>query len=227
MEASIIIPAHNEEENLPILLSRIKRLFKKKYEVIVVDDGSTDNTERVARRHNVKVIKNTERCGKGYALRRGFVAARGDIIVDMDADLSHRPEDIPLLLKPLKNKQIGLVIASRGSGGSEEYNFVRGFGNFIITKLCNLWLGTSLYDAINGFRAFRKELKDNLRCNGFEIEIELNARCIERGLRIVEVPSLEMKRRSGKLKSRAIKDGLKFLNQIMIEGLSIKLKKYL
>lgn len=226
MKVSIIIPAHNEEDNIPILLQQIKDSFGNRYEIIVVDDGSTDNTGKTAKRYNVKVIRNEIRHGKGYALRKGFAVARGDIIIDMDADLSHKPSDIPLLIKPFKDRKIGLVIASRALGGSKEYNLIRGFGNFIITKMCNIWVGTKLYDAINGFRAFRKDLTRNLKCNGFEIEIELNARCIENGLKIVEVPSLEMKRGGGKLKSKAIKDGLKFLKQIIIEGTLIKIRKY-
>ncbi|UCH72090.1 MAG: glycosyltransferase family 2 protein, partial [Thermoplasmatales archaeon] len=98
---SIVIPAHNEEKGLPILLKKLRKLYGKKYETIVVDDGSTDRTAEVAKKFNVKLVRTGGRSGKGGALRRGFSVAHGNIIVMMDADLSHKPEDIPSLLKPL------------------------------------------------------------------------------------------------------------------------------
>ncbi len=218
---SIVIPAHNEEENLPTLLSELKKLYKK-CEIIVVDDGSTDKTSEIVRRFGVNLLKNKEKGGKGAALRKGFSNATNSIIVMMDADLSHRPEDIASLIKPLKNEKVGLVIGSRGLGGSEEYSFFKSIGNNVLTKICNFFLGTQLYDALNGYKVFRKILSGGLKCNGFEIEIELIANCIKNKYKIVEVPSVERERTHGKSKLNSLIDGWKFFKQIIIEwkGLS-------
>jgi len=212
-DITIVIPAHNEEKSLPKLLPKII----DKYKVIVVDDGSTDNTFEIAKKY-CKVIKNRKKSGKGYALRMGFDKVRSGIIVMMDADLSHQPSEIPRLVHPLFNdKKMGLIVGSRILGGSEEYTPSKTFGNIIITKFFNIIFRTRLTDSINGFKAFRKEIAKNLRCDGFNIEIELLANTIRKGYLINEVSSYEYARRSGKSKLSKLKDGISFLKQIIIE----------
>jgi glycosyltransferase involved in cell wall biosynthesis len=222
-KVSIVIPAHNEEKNLPILLEKLKKLYKKKYEILIVNDGSTDKTAEVAKKFNVKLINNEKRGGKGAALRKGFAATKNNIIVMMDADLSHKPEDIKYLIEPLKNKNVGLVIASRSLGGSEEYGFIRAIGNIVLTNFCNFMLGTKIFDALNGYKAFRKQIANGLKCNGFEIEIELLANCIKNGYEIKEVASQERARFRGEKKSHSLSDGWKFFKQIVIESIKLKL----
>ncbi len=197
-------------------------MYKSRYETIVVDDGSDDRTYEAAQKFDVKLLKNEKRCGKGFALRRGFSAARGDIFVMMDADLSHRPEDIPKMINLLKNKKVGMVIASRGLGGSEEYNFHKLVGNVGLTKVCNFFLGTKLHDALNGYKVFREIISKDLKCDGFEIEIELIANCIKNNYKIVEIPSLETARVHGKSKLNSLIDGWKFFKQILIEWIKLK-----
>jgi glycosyltransferase involved in cell wall biosynthesis len=216
---TIVIPAHNEEDSLPKLLPR---LIKNGYEVILVDDGSTDRTYEIAKRF-CNVVRNKKRYGKGYALRMGFKEVNTPLIVMMDADLSHEISDIQKLVNPLlKNKKIGLVIGSRGLGGSEEYTPSKTFGNIIITQVFNLFFSTHLTDSINGFKAMKKDITDNLRCNGFNIEVELLGNCIRKGYTIFEVPSYEIARRSGKSKLNKIVDGLSFLKQVFIEAYKTK-----
>jgi len=210
---TVIIPARNEEKPLPILLKRLKKITNN---IIVVDDGSTDNTLNVAKKY-CKVLRNEVGRGKGYALRKGCKEVKTPIIVTMDADLSHKPSDIERLVEPLKDKRIGLVLASRVLGGSEEYTPTKAFGNFLITVAFNLFFNTKITDAINGFKAFRKDIAKNLRCNGFNIEIEFLGSCIRKGYKIVEVPSYEIARRSGKSKLNKIMDGLTWLYQVVVE----------
>jgi glycosyltransferase involved in cell wall biosynthesis len=222
-KVSIVIPAHNEEKNLPILLDELEKLYKKKYEILVVNDGSTDKTAEIVKKYKVRLINNENRGGKGAAVRKGFAAAKNNIIVMMDADLSHKPEDIKNITDPLKDKNVGLVIASRSLGGSEEYNFIRAIGNIVLTNICNFMLGTKVFDALNGYKAFRKEISNGLKCNGFEIEIELLANCIKNGYEIKEVASQEKARFSGEKKSHSLSDGWKFFKQIFIESIKLRM----
>lgn len=216
---SVVIPARDEEETLGLVLDDLLAVsvrMSRAVEVIVVDDHSRDRTAEVARRRGVRVVRNPERPGKGRALRTGFAAAGGEYIVMMDADYSHRPEDLPALLEPLE-KGAGLVIGSRIMGGSEEYTRVRAMGNIIFTGLFGLLYGRYLSDALNGFKAFRREVIAGppLSANGFDIEIELLRRALGRGLSIMEVPSHERARAAGQAKSRVVRHGFQFLWAIL------------
>lgn len=223
MKASIIIPTYNEKKNVAVILSKIKKLYGKKYEVIVVDD-STDGTYELAKRMGAKAIRNEVRRGKGYAMRVGFQNATGDVVVVMDADQSHQPEDIPKLIEPMKDKKVGIVIGSRILGGSDEYTFFRAIGNVMITGAFNTFFKTNLLDSVNGFKAIRKEITEGLKVDGFEIEFEMLGKCMSKGYKIVEVPSHERSRAFGQPKFKAFKNGMEFFKQIVIEGTKYRLK---
>ena len=128
MKLSVIIPAKDEEATLPRVLEDLNRtipsLVGYTVEVICVDDHSRDRTAAIARGYGARVVENTRKPGKGNALRAGFEAATGDWIMMMDADYSHRPEDMPQFLSGMR-EGVGLVIGSRVFGGSEEYTHVR------------------------------------------------------------------------------------------------------
>src|SRR5689334_8873462 len=152
---SVIIPARNEEATLAMVLGdlnqTIAQLTGYDAEVICVDDHSTDATANIARSFGAKVVENRGKGGKGAALRAGFQAATGDILVMLDADYSHRAEELPLLLQGLKDG-VGLVIGSRVVGGSEEYTHVRALGNVFLSATLGLCTGRYLSDALNGFK---------------------------------------------------------------------------
>src|SRR5689334_181651 len=135
---SVIIPARNEAANMARVLqdlnATIKALPGHTVEVIVVDDGSTDDTARIAESLGARVIRNTGRQhGKGVALRLGFAAASGELLTMMDADYSHRPEELPRFLEAMQDPSVGLVIGSRVVGGSEEYTHIRALGNVFLS----------------------------------------------------------------------------------------------
>ena len=113
MQLSVVIPARNEEETLPLVLADLNEAIRGlqgwTVEVICVDDHSTDRTAEIARAYGARVVKNEGRGGKGRALRAGFAASTGDVIAMMDADYSHRAEDLPVFLDAMK-AGIGLVI---------------------------------------------------------------------------------------------------------------------
>lgn len=228
-DISIVIPAKNEEETIGMLLDELNKVISNlggyNFEIIVVDDKSTDRTAEIASEYKARVVYNKGKPGKGRALICGFEKAKGAIIVMMDADCSHRPEDIPLLLKALRSyPDTGLVIGSRIYGGSEEYTRMRAFGNLILTYLFGLFHGRYLSDALNGFKAFRKEVFGSYKYTSteFEIEIELLANTLRSSLKIIEVPSHERARAGGRLKSRITRHGFKFLSRIIWEWMRNK-----
>jgi glycosyltransferase involved in cell wall biosynthesis len=221
---SIIIPAQNEEATLGRVLDdvyqTIRQLAGYEAEVICVDDHSTDATAAIARSYGIKVVENTGRPGKGMALRIGFANASGEILVMMDADYSHRAEELPVMLDALRDG-VGLVIGSRVVGGSEEYTHVRALGNVFLSATLGLCTGRYLSDALNGFKVFRRDVFTDFHytSKAFEIEIEIIANTLRKGYRIVEISSHERSRAGGEMKSRVVRHGTRFLMRILWEGL--------
>jgi hypothetical protein len=130
----------------------------------------------------------------------------------MDADYSHRPEELPLFLEAIQRDGVGLVIGSRVVGGSEEYHHVRALGNVFLSASLGLATGRYLSDALNGFKVFRSEVftKSKFTSRNFEIEIEIIANTLRRGYTIVEVSSHERARAGGEMKSRVVRHGTRF-----------------
>jgi len=222
-QISIIVPARNEEFTLGKVLedinSTICELHGYETEVICVDDQSTDATAAVARSFGATVIRNEGKTGKGMALRVGFSKAAGDILVMMDADYSHRPEDLPKFLESLQG-DVGLVIGSRVFGGSEEYEHIRALGNVFLSATLGLCTGRYLSDSLNGYKVFRRNIFADFKYTSreFEIEIEIIANTLRKGYSIVEVISHERARAGGEMKSRVIRHGTRFLWRILWEG---------
>jgi glycosyltransferase involved in cell wall biosynthesis len=221
---SVIIPAKDEEATLGSVLEdlnkTIAQLQNYQVEVICVDDHSTDATASIARSLGARVVSNTRQPGKGMALRAGFEAAQGDILAMLDADYSHRAEELPQMLEALVDG-VGLVIGSRVVGGSEEYTHIRALGNVFLSAMLGLCTRRYLSDALNGFKVFRKDVFTDFRytSRAFEIEIEIIANTLRKGLRVVEVSSHERARAGGEMKSRVVRHGTRFLLRILWEGL--------
>lgn len=220
---SIIIPARNEEATLPNVLgdlnAAIAELPAYSFEVLCVDDHSTDRTVEIAKSFGARVVTNERKPGKGMALRAGFEAAQGEILAMMDADYSHRAEDLPLFLAALKDG-VGLVIGSRVVGGSEEYTHVRALGNVFLSAMLGLCTGRYLSDALNGYKVFRRDVFTEFKYTSetFEMEIEIIANTLRLGYRIVEVSSHERARAGGEAKSHVVRHGTRFLARILQEG---------
>lgn len=221
---SVIIPAMNEEETIGQLLTDLNAVIPAlngwDVEVIVVDDRCTDKTASIAQSMGAKVVRNQLPAGKGTALRSGFAASSGEFLVMMDADYSHRPEDLPVFLEGIQNG-VGLIIGSRVFGGSDEYTHIRALGNVFLSAAFGLCCGRYLSDALNGFKLFRRDVFTSFTytSRAFEIEIELIANALRKGYRVVEVVSHERARAGGEMKSRVIRHGTRFLLRIFWEGL--------
>jgi len=215
---SVIVPTKNEAANLPLVLPRLPEFVS---EVIIVDAHSTDGTVEIARtiRADARILMQTGR-GKGQALRMGFEAATGDIIVSIDADGSTRPEEIHSFVEAL----IGGADYVKGSrymagGASVDLTPIRRLGNHALTLAVRLVHGARFTDLCYGFNAFWADVLPvlELESDGFEIETEMNLRAHLTGLRIEEVPSVEAARIYGASNLHAVRDGLRVLRQIVRE----------
>ncbi|MCU7821725.1 glycosyltransferase family 2 protein [Kitasatospora sp. DSM 101779] len=215
---SLVVPAHNEARNIPWVFEQIPRCVD---EVILVDGSSSDATLAMAR-HCLPTVRSVQQTGpgKGNALRTGFAAATGDYIVMMDADGSMWPGEIPHYLHFLDNGY-DFVKGSRciAGGGSLDLTRIRSLGNRALLAVVNRLYHTMLTDLCYGYCAFRRSFLDELRLrsSGFEIEAEMIAHALRSGLRIAEVPSLELPRRSGRSHLHAVSDGRRVLRTLIAE----------
>jgi glycosyltransferase involved in cell wall biosynthesis len=215
---TVVIPTLNECNNLPYVLPLIPKWID---EVILVDGRSTDDTVEMARKlwPGIRVLME-RRKGKGVALRAGFEAAKGDIIVMIDADGSMNPREI--------YKYVGALLSgadyAKGSrflqgGGTSDMPHYRKMGNWGFVMTVRLLFGGQYSDLCYGYNAFWKRVlpKLNLDGSGFEIETMMNVRALAAGLKITEVPSFEAARVYGDSKLKTIPDGWRVLKTIFKE----------
>jgi glycosyltransferase involved in cell wall biosynthesis len=215
---SVVIPARNEADNIAWVLQRIPAFVD---EVVIVDGQSTDDTIEVARlvRPDVVVVSDNG-VGKGDAMRVGGMAARGSIIVMIDADGSMDPAEIERYVEPLAQK-FDVVKGSRflpGAGTSDMTN-LRKVGHLGLLTLANVLYGSKWTDLCYGFCAFRRSAFEELAldADGFEIETQIVVRATRMGMRIAEVPSFEYPRRSGNSQLNTFRDGFRVLGTIFDE----------
>jgi len=183
-----VLPAYNEEVSIgSIVLITLKHVDN----VIVIDDGSTDNTVEIAELAGAKVISHSFNQGKGAALKTGFEAAKGsDIVVTIDSDGQHSPQEIPKLVSPVINGEADIVNGSRYINGSKKDTpSYRRIGQTVLDKATNLNSGLDVTDSQSGFRAFARHTLPVFRfsCVDFGIESEMLMDAANAGLRIKEV----------------------------------------
>ena len=165
---SIVIPAYNERDNILELFNKIELVMERNklsYEVIFIDDGSTDDTLSVMKSikdKKVNVININKNSGKGNALMSGFKMASGDIVITLDADLQDDPEEVPKFINKI-NEGYDLVV---GWKYDRKDSFHKVFRSKIFNFLTNLLTGIRLHDSNCGFKAYRKEVTNNLEING-------------------------------------------------------------
>ena len=195
MKVSVVIPCFNEQRTIEQIVRTVRAAPVANIEIIVVDDGSTDGTSALLKEKVSSIadgiIYQSRNLGKGAALRAGFAAATGDIILVQDADLEYSPGDYPVLLEPILTGKADVVFGSRFMGGHPHrvlYFWHMG-GNKFLTLLSNMFTNLNLTDLETCYKAFRAPVVKslNLRENRFGFEPEVTAKLARAKCRIYEV----------------------------------------
>ncbi|MEO8461806.1 MAG: glycosyltransferase family 2 protein [Chloroflexota bacterium] len=215
---SVVIPAINEARNIAWVLERMEAIVD---EVIIVDGLSTDGTVEIAKSVRPDVVVINHRIpGKGEAVRAGFAAATGDLVVMLDADGSMDPGEMQRFVEQLAAGH-DFVKGSRflPGGGTADMTLLRRVGNDVLVRFANALLGTRYTELCYGYMAFRRSRLHELELtsSGFEIETELVFKGQRAGLSIVEVPSFESPRRFGNSNLNTFRDGWRVLRTILRE----------
>ena len=224
-EIAVVIPAYNEEENIATVLKRIPRqVLGMKVQTFVVVDGGTDGTEQIARAMATPVVVNPINRGGGAALRAGYDVALesgAEIIVTLDGDGQHLPEEIPNLVKPIVANEADFVNGSRVLGNYELESRIRVLGVFLFNWLVSFLMFTRITDCSNAFRAIRADtLRElTLRQDQFHTS-ELLIEALKKGARVKEVGITIRKRQGGVTKKPpSLKYGWGFAKAILMTWL--------
>jgi len=212
-----VVPTFNEAATLQEVLDRVDALELDK-QVIVVDDGSTDETEGILERwgggEHRHVLRQPNR-GKGAAIRAAIPHIDGEIVVIQDADMEYDPEDVPALIEPIERGVADVVFGSRLTGGRPQraYLFWHLVGNRFLSLVTNVLYNTTLHDMETGYKAFRVDVLRSLdlRQDDFAIEPEITAKVCLRGLRVYELPIAYYGRTYAEGKKITWRDGFKAL----------------
>jgi glycosyltransferase involved in cell wall biosynthesis len=198
----VVIPAFNEEKSITDVLLKL-RAVAPDFDVIIVNDGSRDKTEQAIRELGEKQLRLTTNLGYGLALQTGmkYALQRGyEIVVCLDADGQHRPEDAPALVKALLDGNADMVIGSRFySGGSYDTPIDRRLGQLLFSHLTRLLVGQRIYDTSSGFKALRAVTCENMIHMTFmDFHVEMIVRLSMAGYKIIEHPIIMHKRTAGR-----------------------------
>lgn len=223
-EVTVLVCTLNEESNLPYVLPRIPTWID---EILLVDGHSTDRTVETAKslRPDIRVIYPSRK-GKGCALRCGIQQAKGEIVVTLDADGSMNPEEICSFVDPLcdgyEMSKGSRFIRDGNRSGTDDMERHRILGNKAFVHLTNLLYGSNYTDLAYGYNAFKKGAlqKVSLQADGFDIETEIMIKARKAGLKTIEVPSFEHRRRHGKTNLHTFRDGWRILKMIVKERLT-------
>ena len=222
MLLSVIIPVYNEELTIGNIIDRTKTALHHiglAHEIIVVDDHSYDKSLEVAKKHGAKLFTLKQHLGKGYALRAGFAKAKGDIIITIDSDGSHRPEELSRVLTPVIKDKVDLVIGSRYLNQKNvATRKLNAFGVRIFNFLIQSLTGTAITDSQSGYRAMKRQvlIKQRLKSGGYEIESEMLVKTAKDGFRVAEVPISFEQRTYGRSGVDPLVDGSKILLTIVL-----------
>ncbi|MFC1813516.1 glycosyltransferase family 2 protein [Thermodesulfobacteriota bacterium] len=207
-KVSIIIPAYNEARTIGDIVSKIRAIYPE-FEINVIDDGSTDDTAAVAKLKGAKVYRHPYNIGNGAATKSGIRVASGEILVFMDGDYQHDPEDIAELLEYIPD--FDMVVGERSKGGQASLG--RAFGNTIYNWLASYVANFHVKDLTSGFRAVKSDIAFqliNLLPNTYSSPSTLTLGVLRSGWSLKYVPISFRKRKMGKSNIKLFKDGVRF-----------------
>jgi glycosyltransferase involved in cell wall biosynthesis len=212
MKATIVVPMFNEEDNVKKTATEIAKAMKgqEDWELILVDDGSTDQTLKVAKQlaqesKNICVVAHPKNYGRGKALRTGFAQAKGDFVATLDADLSYHPDYIPKMIEILQNEpDVDIVVGSpyMAGGKTAGVSYLRIFLSKLGNKILSLTMPYGIRTFTGILRAYRKEVLDSLELqeDGKEIHLEILSKALALGYQVKEIPATLTARKKGKSK---------------------------
>jgi len=206
-EVTILLPAYNEEQSIGQTIRKIRQLYSK-YEILVIDDGSTDNTRQEAVNAGANVMRHPYNIGNGAAIKTGLRYASGEWILMMDADGQHQPEDIAKLLE--YKDEYDMVVGARSKGSKTSWH--RNMANFIYNWLATYVTKFKVEDLTSGFRLVRNNRIAKyiyLLPNTFSYPSTITMAYLRSGLSVKYVP-IETQARKGKSKIRLFQDGIRF-----------------
>jgi glycosyltransferase involved in cell wall biosynthesis len=214
VRTTVVLPAYNEGAALPHVLDELGEYLDRSYEVLVVDDGSTDDTADVAERYPVRLVQHASNRGKGVAIRTGITEAQGQNVVIMDADATYPVPAIKEMVELLDDHD--LVRGVRESE-PESMPFVNRMGNWLFNKLLAISHGLEGTDHLSGLYAMRRSeaVRLGTEARGFDIETEIGIKAKARGLREAEIP-ISYLPRVGEKKLSPWKDGLRILGRVIV-----------
>lgn len=221
---SVIIPAYNEESGIRSIIERVlaiepglNEVGVESFELIVVDDGSTDRTAELAAAYpDVRLIRHAKNAGYGAALKTGFAAAQSEWIGFLDADETYPPESYAEMLTAARRTEADIVIGSRMSGRESKMPLVRRLGNLIFARLVSLISAQSITDSASGMRIFKRSILPQLYPlpDGLNLTPVMSTRALHEHLLMVEVP-IPYSERKGRSKLSVVRDGMRFAQSIV------------
>lgn len=221
LQISIVVPFYNEEDNIEELYGQLTRVLKGlgvSYELIFIDDGSTDRTHDILMslfdsNETVKVIILRKNFGQTAALQAGFDHAKGEVVITMDGDLQHDPKDIPKLLAPLEE---GFDIVSGWRKERKDHFLLRRFPSWVANRIMRLLSRVNIHDFGTTFKAYRWDVLEGLRLYG-ELHRFIPALISRTGVRITEVPITNVVRQKGKSNY-----GLSRVRRVLFDLMTVK-----
>lgn len=222
---TVLLPAHDEAEAIASVIAGCLEHTPDLHEVVVVDDGSQDETAKIAVQAGARVLSLAENRGKGAALAYAQPYLRGDVVVLLDADGQDDPSEIPLLVDAL-TEEVELVIGSRFLGTFEPgaISGLNRVGTQAINGLFNLAFQAKVTDTQAGFRALRRDTFQGLRIHArhYDIETDMLCQIVARGGQVVEVPVVRSPREAGTTDFSRVRDGLRIVKRIALTRLGVR-----
>jgi glycosyltransferase involved in cell wall biosynthesis len=215
--ATVVLPAYNEEMGLAVLLPALLALSLGRFEVVVVDDGSTDSTASLAESFGCRVVRHAANAGKGVAVRTGLTAARGEKVIIMDADDTYPVDAVLEIINRLDECEMVVGVRTLGRANIPLFNRV---GNAVLTTAIRVASGSRWTDPLTGFYGLRRSALERMKLesNGFSLEAEIAMKSARLGLRVMDHP-IVYRARAGASKLHPVRDGMRIAAMIFALGI--------